>query len=133
MAKAVLPRVQAMVLCDGVEESDRERGVYHLKGVRSVISATGFPCIHPRLCAFLQLSGHMGEASCHATINRVETDETLYQTRPRVISFKGPLTIIPFKFRFQNCAFPAPGVYYVQIICENKLISERPLHVTEED
>ena len=37
MAKKVLPRVQAMVLCDGLKESDEEPDVFTLKGVRSVV------------------------------------------------------------------------------------------------
>jgi len=34
MANAVLPRVQAMVLCDAVEDSAQESRVYDLTGVR---------------------------------------------------------------------------------------------------
>ena len=35
--------------------------------------------------------------------------------------------------RLRNCEFPAPGVYYVQIYCEEKLIAERPLFLQKEE
>jgi hypothetical protein len=133
MAKVVLPRVQAMVLCDGVEESDQESGVYHLKGVRNVIEASSFPCTRSRFFAFTQMSGHVGEASCHGEINRAETDETVFRTPGRVIAFEGPLSISPVVFRLRNCGFPAPGVYYVQVFWDSKLIGERLLHLVLED
>jgi hypothetical protein len=132
MAKVVLPRVQAMVLCDGVEESDRESDVYHLRGVRSMISTTAFPYTCPRLCVFLQMSGHVGEASCHIEIDRPEMDQLVYRSGPRVITFEGPLSIMPVLFRLRNCRFPAPGLSYVHMYHGSKLIGERPLHVVAE-
>jgi hypothetical protein len=102
------------VLCDGTEESSEEYGVFHLHGVRSRIEAPAFPYTHPRLCAYLRMSGYRGQASCHVEINRTETDESLYESSVRRVSFEGPLTVVPVLFRFRNCSFPAPGVYYVQ-------------------
>ena len=47
MVKLVLPRVQAMVLCDSIEESDQEPRTFHLQGVRSDIKAGFFPSVRP--------------------------------------------------------------------------------------
>ncbi len=132
MANLVLPRVQAMVLCDAIEESAQENGIFHLDGVRSQIMVPSFPCIRPRLCVYLQMSGHIGQVSCHVEINRAETDEVLYRTTPRLLSFEGPMAIMPVVFRLRNCGFPAPGIYYVQIFHDHKLIGERLLHLLEE-
>jgi hypothetical protein len=64
MAKLVLPRVQAMVVCDAIEESTTERGTFLLDGVRSTIRAPFFPYRRLRLCVFLHMTGHVGEAAC---------------------------------------------------------------------
>jgi hypothetical protein len=133
MAKLVLPRVQAMVICDAVAESDQEYGVFRLDGVRSEMEAHTFPYTRPRLCVFLEMSGHPGEASCRIEINRSETDEVMYRTTPRAISFDGPITVVPVVFRLRNCSFPRAGVYYVQIFHEKKLIGERRLRVFAEN
>jgi hypothetical protein len=42
MAQLVLPRVQAMVLCDGLKESEEEPDVVHLAGVRTHVLASSF-------------------------------------------------------------------------------------------
>jgi hypothetical protein len=133
MAKLVLPRAQAMVLCDEVEESDEEEGTHHLTGVRSKIQVPSFPSTRRRLCVFLQMSGHEGDAICRLEVHRLATDERIYRTSPRPISFQDPVLVVPVIYRLRNCEFPAPGVYYVQIFHENKMIGERPLHLVEEE
>ncbi len=109
MAKLVLARVQAMVLCDTVEESALETGTFDLEGVRSTFEVPIFPFTRPLLCVCLQMSGHVGKASCRLEINRSETDDVVYRTAPRVISLEGPTVVIPVVFRLRNCAFPRWG------------------------
>lgn len=132
MAKVVLPRVQAMVLCDSAEESENETGVYHLSGVRSVIESP-FPAVVSLLCVFAQMSGHQGEASCHIEIEHAETNEVIFETEPRSVSFDEPTSIVVVVFPLADCVFPASGVYYVQLYYERKLIGERTFHLRQED
>ena len=133
MANVVLPRVQAMVLCDVAHKDENEIGVYRLTGVRTTLEASSFPLLRPRLCAFLQLSGHRGEAHCHVEVSGVETGNLIYHTPRKVIAFDGPLVVVPIAFRIRNCVFPAAGLYYVQAFDQGKLIGERPLRVLQEE
>jgi hypothetical protein len=132
MAKLVLPRVQAMVLCDAAEESDQEKTVFQLTGVRSWMEVLSFPAFCPKLCIYLQISGHEGHANCHIEINRVETEDVIFKTVSKTINLQGPMSVVPMVFRLRNCVFPAPGVYYVQVFHERKLIGERPLILQQE-
>ena len=68
MAQLVLPRVQAMLICDDVAKSNQEKGVYYLNGVRYTIAFASFPATRPHLCVFMHLSGHRGEATCRARL-----------------------------------------------------------------
>ena len=131
MAKLVLPRVQAMVVCDALKESDEEQDVYHLNGVRCTMEVPSFPALRPRLCVFLQMSGHAGHAACCIRIERVETGEPIFQSAPKEIAFRSPDLVEPLFFRVRNCVFPEPGVYYVQVLYGEKVIGERPLHLRE--
>jgi hypothetical protein len=133
MANVVLPRVQAMVLCDSVKESDDEPDVFELAGVRTVLNTASFPALHSRLCVFLQMSGHRGRATCHAEIERATTGEVIGATPRRVLTFDDPSFAVPIVFRLRNCVSPEPGVYYVQLYNERKLIGERILRVRRED
>ena len=133
MAQMVLPRVQAMVICDHIEESDEEIGVYHLAGVRSSLHVPVFPALCTRLGVFVQMSGHRGEAPCSVRIRQELTDDAIYQTRPKAISFLDPTLVVPVVFRLRNCIFPAAGLYFIEILHEKKLIGERRFLLREEE
>jgi hypothetical protein len=132
MAKLVLPRVQAMVLCDSLRESDEEADVFNLTGVRAVLEVASFPAQYPRLCVFLHMSGHQGEALCHVEVNRIGVDQVIFRAATKTVSFKHPTTVVPVEFRVPRCVFPAPGVYFVLVFNEDKLIGERPLQLRQE-
>jgi hypothetical protein len=131
MAQTVLPRVQAMVVCDEIEESDRDTEAINLAGVRAVIVSPVFPHVWPQLCVFVQMNGHRCEVQCHVEVESLATDEKIAETEPMTFSFEDPTVVMPMQFRLYNCVFPAPGVYYVQLYCEQKLIGERPLLLRE--
>lgn len=132
MAKLVLPRVQAMVVCDAIKESEEEADVFHLHGVRNVLEVPSFPALRPRLTVLAHLSGHPGRAAIRMAVNRLETDEMIHESAPKLVQFLGPTSVVTVAFRARNCVFPAPGLYYVQLYHERKLIGERPLEIREE-
>jgi hypothetical protein len=126
MAQLVLPRVLAMVMCDDVVEADDEIGVFNLTGVRTAVEASSFPAVHS-LRIFVQMSGHKGEASCYVVIEDSESHEIIDKTALQAIDFENPILVVPVVFEFLHCVFPQPGVYYVEIYEESKLIGERRL------
>ena len=131
MAKRlVLPRVHAMVLCDDFEQSSNEDGVFHLYGVRSRIDVDAFPYTHPQLCVFLQLTGHRGTTRCRVAVVDRETDEEILVAPTQVINLTGPLDVVATVFTMEDCEWAGPGLYYVQSMCDDKLVCERPLLVT---
>jgi uncharacterized protein DUF6941 len=132
MAHLVLPRVQAMVVCDDVEDTDEDFEALNLVGVRAVITASMFPMVRSQLCVFLQMSGHQGEARCHIEIECVATDDVIHETEPLTFQFVAPTIVVPGYFRLANCVFSTAGLYYVQIYSDTKLIGERPLFLREE-
>ncbi len=132
MVKPVLPRVQAMVVCDAIKESEEESDVFHLHGVRNALEASSFPALLPRLGVLAHLSGHAGRAMIRMLISRLETDDIIYESAPKDVAFLSPTSVVAVAFRARNCVFPAAGLYYVQLFHETKLIGERPLDVREE-
>jgi hypothetical protein len=126
MAKATLPRVQAMVLCDDVETTD-EDGVFDLRGVRTQIVAEAFPHTHPHLCVFLQVSGHEGTAAFRVVLLDPGTDEELVALGEQEVELFGPLSPVPVLFTLEDCTFLVAGVYWVQVWAGTNLRGERPL------
>src|SRR5262245_44652901 len=132
MASLILPRVQAMVLCDDLDESDEDSEAINLIGVRTVIATPVFPMVRSQLCVFLQMSGHRGEARCHIEIECLATDEVIQDTEPLTFQFINPTIVVPAYFRLVNCVFSTAGLYYVQVYADTKLVGERPLLIREE-
>jgi hypothetical protein len=130
--KLVLPRVHAMVLCDDFDWSPDEEEVFHLFGVRSNLAVSAFPYTHEQLVAYLQLTGHPGRTTCEVRIVDPNTDDILLAAPERIIELTGPLNIVPFIFLLEDCVFGGPGLYYVQVHCDGKLVCERSLFILRE-
>ena len=128
--KSVLPRVHVMVLCDDVAEREDAATAFDLLGVRSHIVATSFPYEHPGLWVYLQVTGHAGPAEGRAVI--VDSADLEVAEHPPVqVAFTGPLDFLHVLFPFVDCPFARPGVYYVQVFFDEKLVGERAFHLLE--
>src|SRR5437867_1353639 len=125
--KPVLPRVHAIVLCDRIEDVPDEEDVFNLLGVRTRIYADSFPYTHLRLYVYLQLTGHVGSADGSITVLHPRTDQELFNSPLPTIQFRGPLVLLPLYARIRNCTFPEPGIYFVQVVFDGKLLGERLL------
>lgn len=133
MANLVLPRVHVMVLCDEIEASPIEEEVFDLRGVRTSIAAPAFPYVHPQLCLYLQMTGHEGTASGEVQAVRAETDDTISRQPIGPVQFLGPLVLLPLRVWLMDCAFPEPGLYYLQAYFGQKLVAERPLWLLKDE
>lgn len=131
MAKMVLPRVLAMIMCDDVVEAEDEIGIFHLTGVRTAVEAPPLPTVHS-FCVFVQMSGHQGEASCHVIIVSSESAEVIGEADSQMIAFEDPRIAVSVVFHLDSCVFTVPGLYYVEIYHERKVIGERRLFRLED-
>jgi hypothetical protein len=131
--KLVLPRVHVMVLCDDFEPSADEEWVFHLYGVRSRIEVDAFPYSHPQVCVYLQVTGHQGRTNCEVRLINPETDEEILAAPAQLIELMDPLEVVPVIFLLEDCEFPAPGLYYAQAYCDQKLVCERSLLIVREE
>ncbi len=126
---SLFARVHALVVCDEVAPSPGEEGVFDLRGVRVELRAASFPHTHPQLCVYLQVSGHERTVSARVVAVREATDEEVVYVPMGDIHLRGPLTLIPLWIRVRDCAFPAPGVYWFQVVVNDKLLLERRFHL----
>jgi hypothetical protein len=128
---SVFARVHALVVCDEVAPRPGEEGVYDLFGVRVGLRAASFPHTHPQLCVYLQVSGHEGTVSARLVAVREATEEEIVYIPIEAIHLRGPLTLVPVWLRVRDCVFPGPGVYWFQVVVNEKLVQERRFHLVE--
>ena len=71
-AAALTPRVRIMAVCDGVQESKTESGVFHLRGVRQkLMTKSLFPKGAGRVPPRLRQPWHTGTTCvCHGCLSR---------------------------------------------------------------
>jgi hypothetical protein len=127
--KKIPPRVHTLVICDYVELSSEEADVLHLFGVRSRLEADSFPFFQPHLSVFLQVSGYPGQASGRIVLVLARSDEQVDEWPLPLMSFLGPLELIPLHVELTDCVFPEAGLYYIQVYFSDMLLSERWLHL----
>lgn len=117
MAAAVMtPRIRLMAICDGVRESKREAGVFHVKGLRQRIVSRGFPFVPARLWLFLVFSStRRGEFPGYVLVIDDQTDKSIFygQLTPPP-TFEADVEIVVNVTRLK-CSFPQPGRYTIQI------------------
>jgi hypothetical protein len=131
MARPVLPRVHMLAICDEIEGRWEGDSLYALLGVRTQLTAPMFPHVCPQLCVYAQVTGHEGTSVCQVLVERGEDDEDIAWTAGQEVQFSGPRDFIPLRFSIIDCEFPAAGVYYIQILFDGKLCSERAFDVID--
>jgi hypothetical protein len=127
----VFARVHVLVLCDAIAEHPDEQGVFDLRGVRTQLRARSFPHTHPQLYVYLQLTGHEGTVSGHVAARSEATEEEVVYRPIDALQLVGPLTVVHVWLRIRNCIFPGPGVYWFQVVLNEKLVAERRFVVSE--
>jgi hypothetical protein len=57
-----------------------------------------------------------------------DSGEVVFRTRTRTMPLgNDPLEVVGVTFRIRNCLFPTPGLYWVQFLCNGRIIAQQPL------
>jgi hypothetical protein len=127
----VLPRVHVMVMSDAITTSEGEENVFDLIGIRSELRAPVFPYLHPQMIVYLQVTGHQGRVLLQIRIEESATDNLVLATPLQECEFQDPLSFSQVAFSLDACVYPRPGLYYVQVYHEGKLIGERSFRLLD--
>jgi hypothetical protein len=132
-ASAMRPDVLYLILCDRID-TDPEN--YHrcntfglVTTIRSV-TTPAFPVVHPSLRALLVWTGCTGTGELAFRIAEEASGRTICRVRPRLVRLVGdPAAVGGVVFRTQNCVFPAPGLYWAEVILDGQVIARQRLLV----
>ena len=123
MATSINPVARALTLCDyHMGYSD---GKVDLFGVFDAIRPEqGFPHAHPQFCVFAQLVNGLGEVSFFVDIRSTTDDELIWTTATRRLTFPNRTTLIKLALTIEGCRFDHPGLYLVQLFCNNTWVCD---------
>lgn len=126
---AVVPFAKAVYLC---EEVDVEGGMLNLYGLFNSIRAPQFPHRHETFVCFAQLLGGLGTVPCHVDVRRADTNHLVHCTNLYPLRFPDRETLIQFRVNIEACVFDSPGVYLVELYCDNVWVADTALRLRED-
>ncbi len=128
MANVIVPVVQPLMLC---EEIDEEGGMLNVYGLFNVLRAELFPHTRELFCVFAQLSGGLGEMSFHYDLVRSRDERLVRTSHLQRFRFDRRSQLIQLFARFEDIVFEEPGVYLLQLFCDNTWVADVSLEMLE--
>ena len=131
MASPVMPFAKAIFLCDMVIGSENSK--VDLYGIFNSINPKKYPYTLKRFCCFAQLAGGLGHVPFHFDIRRADDDSLVRCTDLHRITFKDRSVVQFLSLTIENCVFEKPGLYLVQLFCDNVWIADATLLMGERE
>lgn len=127
---AVIPTASSLFVCD--YHIAERRGKVDLYGLFNGIRAPrGFPHSSSRFCLFAQLLNGLGTVSVRFDIRHAENEELVRRTDEPSITFPNRTTMIQVAMTVTRTTFPYPGVYFIELFCNNTWVCDTRLLLYE--
>jgi hypothetical protein len=129
------PEVWYLVLCEDVRPDPNDYERLNIFGLTTTIRSTlspPFPVVHPLLCALVLLTGGQGHGEFGLRIRQDQTGRVVFRSLPRQVRFVGDSTaVLGALFRIRRCGFPAPGLYWVEVLFEGTVLARQKLRLSQ--
>lgn len=122
-----LPVPVSLIFCDDVMH-DRQKKKFHLIGAFDSVRVRAFPHVCPSLCAVILLTEatgtHTGQLACLAPHG-----QKAFGSPSRILHFPNARRVVWAVFRLARVPFRTAGIYRMQFLCDNQVLTERPFNV----
>ncbi len=130
MEITVAPRVRYMIVCDEVLKDEQRPGKLIIVGLTTLVvwpAGSTTPVRLDRLVVLLILTDGRGADMARIRCVNEETGLPVFELPSQRISFEGkdPTGHYGVTFTIPDCRFPAPGVYTIQFLYDDKVLSEQ--------
>jgi hypothetical protein len=125
---AIVPVAKALTLCDyHIGYADGKVDLYGL--FNAIRPPQGYPHETARFCVFAQLINGLGQVPFFVDIRLAATDELVYTTETRHLQFPDRTTVVQLALTIHGCRFEQPGLYLVELFCDNTWVCDTQLHL----
>jgi len=123
----IQPDLQSSLLCDDVRQE--RNGKFILIGLFDAIGSPTFPLRYPRLCMVNRWCS--GQGSCTQTTRLLKPDRqsVLVQGKPIPVRLGDEYATATNVELFLNVEFDQPGIYWIEILLDDRLKVSYPLRV----
>ena len=124
------PALKSLLLCDQIiQEAGTQKK--SLIGVFHNIQAPRFPCTHPSLALYANLTDAAGTYTIEIRIVHLDTGNDLAKATLPPLEWRDRLAPAEICLQMQLLRFPAPGKYEVQLIANGDLVGTRDFSVSQ--
>jgi uncharacterized protein DUF6941 len=125
--KSNVPNPVSLFLCDEVIH-DSKSGKTHVLGMFDAIRTHSFPHQQARVGIFVALTGKVG--SFEGRVQCLDPDGAMtFETLPRNLRLSQRRPVLRVFFRILQARFRRPGIYRMQFVCEDHVLTEQPVVV----
>jgi hypothetical protein len=134
MPLTIVPRARYLILCDDVVPDEKRPGKFLIVGLTTLVNwpvNSTNPVRLEKLVAYLILTDGRGTGKGQIVCFNEETGVKIFSSQANRISFEGkdPAGHHGLIIRVRDCRFPQPGVYVVQFLFDDILVSEQLITV----
>jgi hypothetical protein len=130
MAGVVIPSAKAIYLC---EEVDVEGGMTNLYALFNAIRPKHYPHTQGSFVCFAQLLGGLGDVPFHFDITRAADGRLIDCSEVRPLRFPDRNALLQVAVTIEGCVFETPGVYLVELHCDNVWAADTTILLLEVD
>jgi hypothetical protein len=116
----IKPKLSYTLLCDDVRQE--LGGKFSLMGLFENIYAGSFPAVHPRFAIVNEWIGGKGEFIAKIRLLGPDKEQLLSESESKLVLYNETQRHRDIAVRF-NTTFPAPGIYWVELLLDNERIS----------
>jgi len=125
---AVVPIAKGLSLCDSYQRSSN--GKIDLFGLFNAIRPEfGYPVALSHWWVFSQLNNGLGTLTFFIDVRDASRGHLIYTTEVRSLTFPDRDTLIQLAIKIEECQFPEPGVYVVELFCDNTWVCDTRLQL----
>ncbi len=125
MPARIVPVAKALYLCD--YQCGYENNKTDLYGIFNAIRPPTYPFTLKQFCVYAQLVGGLREVPFHIEVVFAAREEIVRTTDTRTLRFPNRSVVVEMVCQILNCRFAEPGLYLVELWCENTCIADVPV------
>ncbi len=119
-----VPVAKGLYVCD--YQFGGVQGKTDLYGLFNTITAPSFPHVQLRFCVFAQLNDSLGDVSYFVDIHGPD-GRLVHTSGIKQLSFPSRIHIVQMALEIRGCTFRNPGVYLVELWCDNTWVADTTL------
>lgn len=129
--ESVKPIAKSVYICDEVvlDPSSGKVSLLNLWDTIRVPPGMLFPYCLAKISVFAWWRDGLGKIRTRLDLVQASTGIVIRRTNDCIIDFGTRTVSIFARYKIENCAFPDPGFYYVELFCEDEFVEDQIIQV----